>query len=134
LYTGLNFKKIVPAIRKRFGRKARIIVRGDSAFAQESIMVWCEQQKLFYCFGLACNQRLQASVKNEFAALERRIQQGELQSPCRSFLQFEYATSFRGQAPDPSLAGPLGGAQFCELIGQLRCRVSYVRGVFEGNR
>jgi len=39
-----------------------------------------------------------------------------------------------GARPDPSLAGPLGGAQFCELIGQLRCRVSYVRGVFEGNR
>jgi hypothetical protein len=33
-----------------------------------------------------------ASVESEFAALERRVQQGELQSPCRSFVQFEYAT------------------------------------------
>jgi hypothetical protein len=27
--------------------------------------------------------------------------------------------SFHGQAPDPSWAGPLSGAQFCDLIGQL---------------
>jgi hypothetical protein len=85
-------KKIVLAIRKRFSRKVRIIVRGDSAFAREPIMAWCEEQKLFYCFGLACNERLLAGVESEFAALERRVQQGELQSPCRSFVQFEYAT------------------------------------------
>jgi hypothetical protein len=36
--------------------------------------------------------RLLARVQSEFAALERRIQQGELQSPCRSVVQFEYAT------------------------------------------
>ncbi len=47
-------QKIVPAIRQRFGRKVRIIVRGDSGFAREAIMAWCEANKVFYCFGLAC--------------------------------------------------------------------------------
>jgi len=47
-------EKIVPIIRERFGKKARIIVRGDSGFARESIMKWCENNELYYCFGFNC--------------------------------------------------------------------------------
>ncbi len=36
-------EKIVAAIRQRC-RQARIIVRGDSGFAREEILAWCEQQ------------------------------------------------------------------------------------------
>jgi Transposase DDE domain group 1 len=34
-------------------KKVRIIVRGDSAFAREPTMSWCEDQGVFYCFGPA---------------------------------------------------------------------------------
>jgi hypothetical protein len=50
-------QKIVPAIRRRFGKKVRIIVRADSAFARAPIMSWCEDNEVFYCFGLARNDR-----------------------------------------------------------------------------
>ena len=46
-------QKIVPAIRQRFGKKVRIIVRADSGFAREAIMAWCEENQVFYCLGLA---------------------------------------------------------------------------------
>jgi Transposase DDE domain group 1 len=41
-------EKIRCAIRRRFGRRVRIIVRADSGFAREEIMAWCEQSAA-YC-------------------------------------------------------------------------------------
>ncbi|HKM82137.1 MAG TPA: IS1380 family transposase [Candidatus Acidoferrum sp.] len=85
-------QKIVPAIRKRFGRKVRIIVRADSGFAREAIMSWCEDNKVFYCFGLARNDRLSEVLNGNFESLKAQIIGGKLQSPCRSFTEFEYST------------------------------------------
>jgi hypothetical protein len=85
-------QKIVPAIRKRFGKKTRIIIRADSAFARESIMSWCEDHGVFYCFGLARNERLSEQLNAHFQSLKVQIDEGKLQSPCRSFTQFEYST------------------------------------------
>src|SRR6516165_2975622 len=85
-------QKIVPAIRERFGKKVRIIVRGDSGFARELIMSWCEQNEVFYCFGLARNDRLSEELKGAFESLNAQIKEGKLQSPCRSFTEFEYST------------------------------------------
>ncbi len=43
-------ESIVPQLRSRFPQ-ARIIVRGDSGFARESIMKWCEDHGCYYCLG-----------------------------------------------------------------------------------
>ena len=40
-------KRIVGAVRKRFGKKVRIIVRADSGFAREEIMAWYEENAVF---------------------------------------------------------------------------------------
>src|SRR6516162_4090452 len=85
-------QKIVPAIRQRFGKKVRIIVRADSGFAREAIMAWCEENKVYYCFGLARNDRLSEELKGAFESLNAQIKEGKLQSPCRSFTEFKYAT------------------------------------------
>ena len=81
-------EKIVPAIRRRFGRKVTVIVRGDSGFARETIMRWCEDNKIFYCFGLTRNARLRKKLTPGFDALHE--QTPEL--PVRSFVEFEYRT------------------------------------------
>lgn len=50
--------KIVAAIRARCP-EIRIVVRGDSGFAREEIMVWCEaQSEVYYCLGLGKNSVL----------------------------------------------------------------------------
>ena len=85
-------QKIVPAIRQRFGRKVRIIVRGDSGFAREAIMAWCEEHQVFYCFGLARNDRLAEQLGSSFERLRTQIKEAKVQSPCRSFTEFEYST------------------------------------------
>src|SRR5258708_33657354 len=46
-------KKITFAIRKRFGRRVRIIVRADSGLAREEIMAWCEDNGVYCSLGLA---------------------------------------------------------------------------------
>jgi hypothetical protein len=86
-------KKIVPAIRKRFGNKVRIIVRADSGFAREEIMAWCEENGVFYCLGLARNNRLTARLGKAFGELYEGIKAGRNQMPCRRFVDFEYRTS-----------------------------------------
>jgi len=50
-------ESIVPQLRARFPQ-ARIIVRGDSGFARETIMRWCEDHDCYYCLGMAKNARL----------------------------------------------------------------------------
>jgi hypothetical protein len=85
-------EKIVPAIRQRFGRQVRLIVRADSGFARDAIMSWCEAHGVFYCLGLARNDRLQKHLQPLFEGLKGQIEEGWLQSPCRAFTEFEYAT------------------------------------------
>jgi Transposase DDE domain group 1 len=85
-------RKITCAIRKRFGRKVRIIVRADSGFAREEIMAWCEDNGVYYCLGLARNKRLSARLGKCFGELHRGIQSGEIQVPCRRFEDFAYCT------------------------------------------
>jgi hypothetical protein len=85
-------QKIVPAIRQRFGPQVRIIVRADSGFAREAIMAWCEAHGVFYCLGLARNERLQKQLQASFESLRSQIKEGKLERPCRSFTEFEYAT------------------------------------------
>jgi hypothetical protein len=85
-------KKISCAIRGRFGRKVRIIVRADSGFAREEIMSWCEDNGVYYCLGLARNKRLSARLGKCFGELCTAIKSAEIQAPCRRFEHFEYRT------------------------------------------
>jgi Transposase DDE domain group 1 len=85
-------EEITCAIRRRFGRKVRIIVRADSGFAREEIMAWCEQNEVYYCLGLARNKRLQARLGKSFGELYRAIKSAEIPMPCRRFEDFEYRT------------------------------------------
>jgi hypothetical protein len=47
---------------------------------------------VFYCFGWARNDRLSGGLKGAFESLNAQIKEGKLQSPCRSFTEFEYPT------------------------------------------
>ena len=86
-------EKIVPAIRRRLGKKVRIIVRGDSGFARDAIMSWCESQKnVYYCFGMAKNSRLAAEIENEFDQLRQEVEEGRHELPCRAFKEFQFRT------------------------------------------
>ena len=88
--------RIVAQIHRRWPR-VRILLRGDSGFAREALMAWCEANRVDYLFGLARNERLEAAIAAELVAasvgslqtgtplqgfLLRDFGQLELRTPC----------------------------------------------------
>jgi len=49
----------------------RILLRADSGFAQDALMVWCEENHVDYLLGLAKNERLIAKIKPELTKAAR---------------------------------------------------------------
>jgi hypothetical protein len=81
--------RIIAQIRRRWPR-VRILLRGDSGFAREALMAWCEANRVDYLLGLARNERLQAAIAAELvAASVESLQTGK---PARRFKDFRYAT------------------------------------------
>ena len=81
--------RIVAQIRRRWPL-VRILLRGDSGFAREALMAWCEANRVDYLFGLARNERLQDAIKAELltASLEN-LRTGK---PSRCFRDFTWST------------------------------------------
>ena len=60
-------ERIVDQIRARWPQ-VRIILRADSGFARDGLMAWCENNGVYYLFGLARNRRLEAEIAVELQA------------------------------------------------------------------
>jgi hypothetical protein len=81
--------RIIAQIRRRWPR-ARIILRADSGFCNDELMVWCEANRVDYVFGLARNSRLEAALVEPLAQARRLcIASGK---PARVFRDFQYCT------------------------------------------
>ncbi len=81
--------RIVRHIRERWPR-VRILLRGDSGFAREGLMAWCEANRVDYLFGLARNSRLVDRIYVDLAwAGEEAERTGR---PARRFADFRWTT------------------------------------------
>ena len=58
-------------IRQRWP-ETKILVRGDSGFCRDPIMVWCEGNGVDYVLGLARNARLQRRIDTGAAQVARK--------------------------------------------------------------
>jgi hypothetical protein len=67
----------------------RIILRGDSGFAREALMAWCEAHAVDYIFGLAGNSRLVYEIAGELAAA-RETHLRNWGRPARYFKDFTW--------------------------------------------
>jgi hypothetical protein len=85
-------QKIVPAIRRRLGKKVRIILRGDGGFARDAIMDWCENNQVYYCLGLAKNERLLKAIGPKLGKLRYQQACEEMALPVRRFTEIQYET------------------------------------------
>src|ERR1700750_1844028 len=56
--------RIVAQIRRHWPR-TRILLRGDSGFAREALMTWCEANRVDFLFGLARHEALEGAIKAE---------------------------------------------------------------------
>ena len=84
-----ELRRIVGQIRARWP-KVRLIVRGDSGFARNEIMTWCEGNRVDYVFGLAQNARLCAAIARQLRKSQRRYHQTKQAS--RRYRDFRYQT------------------------------------------
>jgi hypothetical protein len=82
-------ERLVPPIRSRWPA-VRIIVRGDSGFARDEIMAWCEANGVDYVFGLAKNARLTAALAEESATAKALWQ--ATRRAARVYKDFTYRT------------------------------------------
>ena len=84
-----ELERIVRQIRAQWP-KVRIIVRADSGFCREELMVWCESRRVDYVFGLARNERLRRKI----APVLRQAKQEHARTgkPARVFTEFFYRT------------------------------------------
>jgi hypothetical protein len=84
-----ELERLVPQLRQAWP-KVKIVVRGDSGFAREEIMKWCEDHDVDYVFGLAKNARLTEEIGTELEAA--KAQYDETKKPARLFRDFSYRT------------------------------------------
>ena len=82
-------ERLVRHIRSQWP-EVGIIVRGDSGFARESIMAWCEGHGVDYVFGLAKNKRLKTALADELD--EARTRWEETGRVSRVYRDFVYQT------------------------------------------
>jgi hypothetical protein len=82
-------ERIVAQIRQSWPQ-VRIILRGDSGFAREELMAWCEAHEVDFVFGLARNARLQRALGGELA--QARALYEESKKAARVFKDFDYRT------------------------------------------
>jgi hypothetical protein len=59
-----ELERVVGHLRRAWP-KVRVLVRGDSDFATEDLMAWCEANDVDYVLGLEGNSRLRAAVDRE---------------------------------------------------------------------
>ena len=89
LGTDTELDRIVTQIRKRWP-EVKIIIRGDSGFAREWLMAWCEENTVEYLFGLAQNSRLRKAIGAQ--AQQARLQYESTGEPARVYADLRYRT------------------------------------------
>jgi hypothetical protein len=81
--------RIVAAIRRRWP-EVLIVIRGDSGFCREAIMVWAETNGVDYVLGLAKNERLKRELASAMA--EAKAEHERTGQAARVFADFAYQT------------------------------------------
>lgn len=80
---------LVARIRKRWP-EVKIILRGDSGFCRDNLMSWCEENGLFYVFGMSKNERLLNKISRKMAKSRRRYWGGK--KATRRYADLRYRT------------------------------------------
>jgi hypothetical protein len=84
-----EIERIVRQLRQAWPQ-VRILLRADSGFCREELMIWCEAHGVDYVFGLARNPRLRGLIEPQLAEAERLHR--ERKQAARVFTEFPYQT------------------------------------------
>ncbi len=87
--TPAELEPIVRRLREAWPQ-VRITVRGDSAFSNDELMVWCEKEGIDYVLGLAQNDRLKRRIATRMETV-RQLQR-VIGKAVRQFQELRYQT------------------------------------------
>jgi hypothetical protein len=76
-----ELKHIVEQIRSAWPL-VRIVVRGDSGFCREELMVWCEANRVEYLLGLAKNERLKRRSRRRWGRRKHNTNRPDTRLGC----------------------------------------------------
>lgn len=79
--------RVVAQVRRHWP-KVRIVLRGDSGFARDDLMSWCEANRVDFVFGLQRNKRLVGELEAELAAARAQAKR----RPARRYKDFMWTT------------------------------------------
>lgn len=82
-------KLLVKKIRSRWP-DTKIILRGDSGYADERLMRWCDKQDIYYIFGLPKNNVLLGNIACEMTRARIEYSKSKVKQAC--FKWFRYRT------------------------------------------
>ena len=81
--------RIVEQVRRRWP-DVQIIVRGDSGFARDGLMTWCEENGVDYILGLQRNARLVRGIRQQMKKAKKKF--WKTGQAARRFRDFRYRT------------------------------------------
>ena len=81
--------RIVAQLRQRWP-EVKFVLRADSGFCREELMVWCEANRVDYLFGLARNQRLRRIIGQQMH--QAHLEHQSTAKTARVFTEFDYQT------------------------------------------
>jgi hypothetical protein len=82
-------RRIVEQLRQKWP-EVKIVLRADSGFCREELMVWCEENHVGYVLGLARNQRLTKIIGAQMH--QARVTHQNTDKAARVFTEFDYQT------------------------------------------
>ncbi len=87
-----SWKELAPVVERlrREWPEVKIVVRADSGFCREGLMLWCEQNKVDYVLGLARNKTLGGLIDRPLE--QARAAFKDTGHAARVFVEFSYKT------------------------------------------
>jgi hypothetical protein len=86
------WKELAPVVQRLRQQwpQVRIIVRADSGFCREGLMLWCEQNSVDYVLGMARNKKLRTLIEEPLQQARQGFE--ATGKPTRVFSEFGYRT------------------------------------------
>ena len=77
-----EISRVVGKIRERW-KNVRIIIRGDSGFARDALMTWCEDaENVNYIFEISRNKRLSKMIEEEMEQIQSLVEKEQKAKRC----------------------------------------------------
>jgi len=123
--------RLVARIRARWPH-TRVVLRADSSFARDHLMVWCEANGVDYVLGLARNERLVATIESELShVLAKSRRTGKLERRFKSFLWMTRSTWSRARRVVAKAEATQGQANPRFVVTSLARKACKARHLYE---